>query len=55
MKRLSEREKMYGFMLLFPLFWPFIPVVALCDVCEVLGNKLRYKVAMYRARRRDEL
>lgn len=39
--RMSEKEKMYFFCLLFPIFWPFIPVLLLCDLGEAIGNGVR--------------
>lgn len=39
-KHLSEREKIYTFAFLFPIFWPFIPVLIVCDICEAIGRKL---------------
>ena len=38
--RLSEREKVYAFAILFPIFWPFIPVLIICDICEAMRRKL---------------
>jgi hypothetical protein len=40
-RRLSEREKMYFFMILFPIMWPFIPAVALCDLFTAIGHRFR--------------
>jgi hypothetical protein len=39
--QMSEDEKVIWFMLLFPLFWPFIPVVLICMLCESIGHKYR--------------
>lgn len=37
--RLSENEKTIGIALLFPLFWPFIPVLLICMAGEGIRNK----------------
>ena len=39
--RMSENERLGCFMLLFPIFWPFIPVVLLCALVEAIANKIR--------------
>jgi hypothetical protein len=41
-RRLSENEKVIWFMALFPLFWPFIPVVLLC----MWADKIKEKYAL---------
>lgn len=38
--RMSEKEKVYFFCLLFPLLWPFIPVLLLLDFIEWIGRLL---------------
>ena len=38
---MSEKEKTYLFCLLFPIFWPFIPVLLLCDLFGWIGDKCR--------------
>lgn len=32
--RMSDKEKVYFMCVLFPIFWPFIPVLLLCDMGE---------------------
>jgi hypothetical protein len=32
--RMSEKEKMYWFVVLFPILWPFLPVLIIIDVFE---------------------
>ena len=36
--RLSEKEKVYWICLLFPLFWPFLPVLIVLDIIELIKN-----------------
>jgi hypothetical protein len=40
-KRLSEREKIYWFCILFPIMWPFLPFLILEDVCHGIGSVSR--------------
>ena len=35
---LSEKGKIYAMCLLFPIFWPFIPVLLLCDLAEAIRD-----------------
>lgn len=37
--KMSEKEKMYFFCLLFPPLWIFIPVMALCDLGDAIRRK----------------
>jgi hypothetical protein len=46
-KRLSENEKVVAMCLLFPLFWPFLPVILLC----LAGDAIRNRYWAWRARR----
>lgn len=39
--RMSENEKAIFFMILFPIFWPFIPVVLICMACEKIAQSFR--------------
>lgn len=48
---MSEKEKAYAFCLLFPLFWPFIPVLLLCDLGEWIGDNCRALYWRWRMRR----
>lgn len=37
--RMTEKEKVYFFCLLFPPLWIFIPVLIVCDIAEALHRK----------------
>lgn len=50
-KRLSEKEKVYAMCLLFPIFWPFIPVLVICDLAEAIGNGVRSLYWRWRSRK----
>lgn len=39
--QMSENEKLIGFALLFPIFWPFIPVLLICIAGEKIGHRYR--------------
>lgn len=36
---LSEKGKVYAICILFPIFWPFIPVLLLLDLIEWIKDK----------------
>lgn len=36
--RMSEKEKMYFFTLLFPPFWPLALAMLICDIGEAIGR-----------------
>lgn len=48
---MSEKEKVYAFCFLFPIFWVFIPVLLICDLCEAIGNGARSLYWRWRNRR----
>lgn len=48
---LSEKEKVYAICLLFPIFWPFIPVLLICDLCEWIRDKVRTAYTRWRINR----
>lgn len=48
--KMSEKEKIYFFCLLFPILWPFIPVLLVCDAVEATK---RVTVRLYRKLRGD--
>ncbi len=50
-RRLDENEKIYCFMILFPIFWPFIPVVMLVNACNAIGDWWRTRRML---RKRDK-
>jgi hypothetical protein len=39
--QMSENEKVLWFAFLFPIFWPFIPVLLICMACESIGHRYR--------------
>lgn len=39
--RLTEDGKVWAMMFLFPIFWPFIPIMALVKLIEWIGEKVR--------------
>jgi len=40
--RMTEKEKVYFFCLLFPLLWPFIPVLLLLDLIEAIKRGVQF-------------
>lgn len=52
--RLSEREKMYAMCILFPIFWPFIPVLLICDLCEWIRDRVSGLYWRWRERERTD-
>jgi hypothetical protein len=39
--RMSDKEKAYFICLLFPIFWPFLPALIVCDIAEAIGRRLK--------------
>ena len=37
-KPLSEKGKVYAVCILFPIFWPFLPALLICDLCEAIRD-----------------
>lgn len=37
---MSEDEKVVWICLLFPIFWPFLPVLLICMICTSIARKL---------------
>jgi hypothetical protein len=52
-RQLSENEKVIGFMLIIPIFWPFIPLVIICMLLEPLGDKIRAAYWGYKIRKAE--
>jgi hypothetical protein len=48
-QRMSEDEKVIWICLLFPIFWPFLPVILLCMV----GDKIRHAYWGWKYRRAE--
>lgn len=36
--RMSEKEKMYFFVILFPILWPLGIAMLMCDIGEAIGR-----------------
>ncbi len=54
---LSENGKVLAMCVLFPIFWPFIPVILICMACEGIRNAYwdwKYRRAERRSERDDE-
>lgn len=53
---LSENGKVLVMCLLFPLFWPLIPIVLICIACEAIRDKYwqwRYRREMRKQSREE--
>lgn len=49
---LSEKGKVYAMCILFPILWPFIPILLICDLCEYIRD--RYWEWRYRRSARND-
>lgn len=49
-KQLSENESLIWFMILFPIFWPFIPLILFLMLCE----KIKFAYWNWKYRRADK-
>ena len=50
---MSENEKTLMMCVLFPIFWPFIPVLLICWACEAVGNAIRDRYWRWKYRRQE--
>lgn len=48
---MSDNERAIWMCVLFPIFWPFLPVLLLCMLVEAIGRKvtdIRYRIRQRR-------